>query len=333
MTGRWAFDWQEVVYRSPVFRFIVVLSLVLIVGVVGYLGRLREVYQDYQFAVSTEHRLRQVHEARAAQTFDVDVERRALEEMAQRLRAERWRLAAGEGMSELLDQLAVSGHEHGLLFERLEVLEERQETGYRRLPLDIQVKGSYPALHAWLVQWLGQLRLLSVPRLNVVGGDERAGIVSARLQVDLHHPGEPLEPPDSLADEPARANLPVVTLDPFQAWRDGSADPGLGRIPLEQLEMVGSLSGAGGRQALLRSAGRLYRVAAGEPLGRDEGVVVSIDAEQVEVRERLYIGGAWQERSRYLALRKSARGEVKDEIDGAGERDAGAVGRAGSAGS
>ncbi|QVM91746.1 pilus assembly protein PilP [Pseudomonas entomophila] len=314
------------------FRFIVVLSLVLAVGVAGYLGRLREVHQGYQFAVLTEHRLRQEHEAGATLAFDVDAERRALEEMEQRLRAERWRLAAGEGISELLDQLAVSGHEHGLLFERLEVLEERQEAGYRRLPLDIQVKGSYPALHAWLVQWLGQLRLLTVPRLNVSGGDERAGIVSARLQVDLHHPGEPLEPPDNLADEPARSTYPVVAFDPFQAGSDGSADPGLGRIPLEQLEMVGSLSGAGGRQALLRSAGRLYRVAAGEPLGRDEGFVVSIDAEQVEVRERLFIGGAWQERSRYLALGKSARGEVKDEIDGAGERDAGAVGRTGNAG-
>lgn len=110
------------------------LSLVLVVGVVGYLGRLREVHQDYQLAVSTEHRVRQVHEARTAQALDVDAERRALDDMEQRLRVERWRLAAGEGISELLDQLAVSGHEHGLLFELLEVLEEQQEVGYRRLP-------------------------------------------------------------------------------------------------------------------------------------------------------------------------------------------------------
>lgn len=332
MSGGWASDWQALAQRSALLRGILVLSLVLMVSVLGYLGRLRGVYQDYRAAVMAEHQLRQVREAQDARVANVDVVRAALADLEQRLHLERWRLAAGEGMSELLDQLAVSGHEHGLLFERLEVLEEQQEAVYRRTPLDLQVKGSYPALRAWLEQWLGQTRLLTMPRLNLNGGDEHFGMVSAQLQVEAYHPGEVLEPPGALAVEPAQAALPVVVLDPFEAWRSGSAAQGLGRIPLEQLEMVGSLSGAGGRQALLFSAGRLYRVAAGDRLGRDEGVVVNIEAGQVEVRERLYLGGAWQERSRYLALRKSARVEVRDETEGAGEWNAGAAERAGGAG-
>jgi type IV pilus assembly protein PilP len=96
--------------------------------------------------------------------------------------------------------------------------------------------------------------------------------------------------------------------------------------------MVGSLSRSGRRQALLRSAGRLYRVAEGEQLGLEGAVVVAIEVDRVEVHERFYIDGRWQARPRYLVLGTREQGEVRDETEARVERhaiDAGAADGAG----
>lgn len=313
-------DWQAILQRSAALRAVLVLALAGAVVVVGYQLRLREVYEHHQAYTLLEQQLQATLVAREGQAGELDPERQALHDDQQRLFRERWRLAAGEGVSELLDQLAVSGHQYGLLVERLDVLEERQQTGYRVMPLDISVVGRYPALRAWLEQWLQQVRLLNVARLELLAVDERSGLVRAKLQVHAYAAAQSLVVPISLADEPARQAVSTRPFDPFLVWSSRGAPRGIDRVPLEQLEMVGSLSRAGQRQALLRSAGHLYRVAVGDRLGRDDGVVVRIDAHQVEVHERLYIAGGWQERSRFLALGKGAHGEVRDEDEKVVER-------------
>lgn len=313
-------DWQAMLQRSAALRALLVLALAGAVVVVGYQLRLREVYGHHQAYTVLEQQLQATLVAKEGQAAELDPERLALHDDEQRLFRERWRLAAGEGVSELLDQLAVSGHQHGLLVERLDVLEERQQTGYRVMPLDISVVGRYPALRAWLEQWLQQVRLLNVARLELLAVDERSGLVRAKLQVHAYAAVQSLAVPISLADEPARQAVSTRHFDPFMVWSSRVAPRGIGRVPLEQLEMVGSLSRAGQRHALLRSAGHLYRVAVGDRLGRDEGVVVRIDAHQVEVHERLYIAGGWQERPRFLALGKGAHGEVRDDDESVVER-------------
>ncbi|MCE1115978.1 MULTISPECIES: pilus assembly protein PilP [Pseudomonas] len=294
--------------------------LVMAVMAGGYQARLRELYEHHQANAKLEQQMQMALVAKGAQAVELGAERLAHNEDEQRLQRERWRLAAGEGVSELLDQLAVSGHEHGLQVERLDVLDARQSGGYRVMPLDISVVGRYPALRAWLEQWLQQVRLLNVARLELLAVDQRSGLVRAKLQVHAYDAGQKLAAPVSLADEPARRAVTPRHFDPFLAWPPQGAIRGIGRAPLEQLEMVGSLSRAGQRHALLRSAGHLYRVGVGDRLGRDEGVVVRIDAHQVEVHERLYIAGGWQERSRYLVLGKGAHGEVRDEDERVVER-------------
>jgi type IV pilus assembly protein PilP len=120
-------------------------------------------------------------------------------------------------VSELLDQLAVSGHEHGLLVERLDVLEARQSGGYRVMPWT-SVVGRYPALRAWLEQWLQQVRLLNVARLELFAVDQRSGLVRAKLQVHAYDAAQKLAVPVSLADEPARQAVTTRHFDPFLAW-------------------------------------------------------------------------------------------------------------------
>ncbi|MBV4505172.1 pilus assembly protein PilP [Pseudomonas sp. BW13M1] len=310
----------------------VCLLLALMVAGVGYLVRLRDPVLGHVESVRLQLQLQGEQEERRARLVELGVEQQALEHARALLQAARWRLAAGEGMSELLDQLALSGHEHGLVFKRVEVQEAQQASVYRVQPLEIAVSGQYPALRLWLEQWLQQLRLLSVERLRLALKDEGVGRVDALLRLHAYHPGEELPVPASLADERAQAGLSRTVFDPFRAWSLPQEGSGPAHVPLARLEMVGSLSRAGRRQALLRSAGRLYRIAAGERLGLEGGVVVAIDVDRVEVHERIYIDGRWQARPRYLVLGTREQGEVRDETEAMVERraiDAGAADGAG----
>ncbi|MGG7595535.1 pilus assembly protein PilP [Pseudomonas sp. WC1] len=333
MNRLWAQDWQGLAARSRLFRWVVAAGLLFLVTFVGYFARLREPLNRHAEAVQRQLQLQGVLEDGAGKLVELERAQQALEQARMGLQALRWRLAAGEGMSELLDQLALSGHEHGLSFERIEVNEALQAAGYRLQPLDISVHGRYPALRLWLEQWLQQLRLLNVPHLRLALQEEGTGVVGARLLIHAYHPGEELPVPAALADEPAQAAQSKTTFDPFQAWLPATHGKELRHIPLARLEMVGSLSQSGRRQALLRSAGHVYRVGQGDRLGLDEGVVVAIDADRLEVREQIYLGGRWQARSRYLVLVEREQGEVRDEAETMVERRGVDVEHPGGAGS
>jgi type IV pilus assembly protein PilP len=311
----------------------VAVGLLFLVAFAGYFASLREPLNSHAEAVQRQLQLQGVLADGAGKLVELERAQQALEQARTGLQALRWRLAAGEGMSELLDQLALSGHEHGLSFERIEVNEALQAAGYRLQPLDISVHGRYPALRLWLEQWLQQLRLLNVPHLRLALQEEGTGVVGARLLIHAYHPGEELPVPAALADEPAQAAQSKATFDPFQAWLPATHGKELRHIPLARLEMVGSLSQSGRRQALLRSAGHVYRVGQGDRLGLDEGVVVAIDADRLEVREQIYLGGRWQARPRYLVLVEREQGEVRDEAETMVERRGVDVEHPGGAGS
>ncbi|MGB9088221.1 MAG: pilus assembly protein PilP [Pseudomonas farsensis] len=311
-----ALDWRGVVVRSRLFRVAALALSMLAVGAAGWASVLRETGQQLREAQVLEQSALQSLAERRTELAELDGERLALQRARQMLQEARWRLDAGEGMSDLLDQLALSGHEHGLVFERVDVLAEQQPgPGYHRLPLDIQVVGHYPSLRTWVEQSLQRLRLLQVTRISLAGVDNSQGLVTAQLHLQVYRAAEALPAPASLADEPAQALVVRRPFDPFKPWSFSEPDGGLGRMPLEQLAMVGSLSRDGRHQALVQAAGRLHRVQEGQRLGRDDGRVVRIDAQQMEVRERLYIAGGWQERSRFLALVTGAQGEVMDDVE------------------
>ncbi|MBA1194147.1 type 4a pilus biogenesis protein PilO [Pseudomonas entomophila] len=234
--------------------------------------------------------------------------RQALQEM-------HWQLAAGDGTSELIAQLASHGHRYGLRFERIDVKDEQAGEGYRVVPVHLEVAGAYPMLRRWLDEWLGQLRLLRVERLHARPIDPAAATTTLRWQMVVHaYQSEQtaLPMPASLAHQPARADEPWAGNDPFQAVGSHRAH-GLTRLPLEQLEMVGVLARHGQYQAILDEKGYLHRVAVGARLGREGGRVLSIDAQRVVVGEPVSEGWEGQrERRRELRLRD---GKTKDETD------------------
>ncbi|HGM5579142.1 TPA: pilus assembly protein PilP [Pseudomonas putida] len=326
--------WHEMAGRSRLYRGVVVAVGVLLVLACGYQLRLQELRAAYWQGMASEVEQRRLLQTRAQQVLALDDAELALASEAQRLRDARWRLSGGEGMSDLLDQLAVSGRTYGLVFERLDVEGDMEGPGYRQVPLQMQVSGRYAALRPWLDEWLGQLRLLQVTRLQLEPGADRPGVLQLHVWVQAFHAGETLPVPSSLADEPARSLGRAPALDPFAPWSSRRHTEGLAGVPLEQLEMVGSLSRAGQSQALLRWAGRVYRIAKGDHLGREEGEVIRVDQDQVEIRERLFNDGEWQERSSYLRLnrRLGARSENEREeiVDRRHGDAAGATGNGGA---
>lgn len=310
-----AFDWQAWIAGSVWLRGLVVSLAVLVLVSLGWGVSLRDTHQRLDQAAASGRHLIEALAARKGQGARLMQQRDAFAEARQMLQEARWRLAAGEAMSDLLDALAVSGQAHGLVFEAVEVLPRQDEAGFGRTPLEIRVVGRYPSLRGWLEHCAQQLRLLQVTRVNLAALADGDGRVRAQVRVSAYDAGEALPIPTSLAHEPARPAPAVSAFDPFLPAAAGQWAEELERIPLEQLAMVGSLARGGEYQALVQAAGRLHWVKRGQRLGRDEGVVVGIDADGIEVHERLYLAGGWQQRSRYLALGKGARGEVTDDVE------------------
>lgn len=317
MSARWLARAHENVVRSPGFRGAAVLGAFVLALAVGYVVRLQDVRGAYQWGVVQAQALEGERQAKAMEVAGREHLNEALVSAEAHLRDARWRLSAGGDMDELLEHLAASGRTHGVSFERFEAEAPIREDDYLRLPLHMTVLGRYQALRSWLEEWSGQMRVLQVSSLSMSEAAGRRGVLQLQMAVQAFHPGEALPAPASLVDEPARAALAGPHADPFAPWSSNPAVDGLAGAPLDQLQMVGSLSRAGRTHALLAFSGRLYRVGEGDRLGRDEGIVTRVDERQLEVLERLFVAGGWQERSRYLVLHGHTGQEVTDELKAA----------------
>ncbi|MFJ4065528.1 pilus assembly protein PilP [Pseudomonas sp. NPDC089996] len=302
--------WQALIERSRFFRLALPLATGLIVFGVGCLIRLPQWLQLQEAALARQAWLSEDHEIKAAEVLALPQMREAFEGAQQQLQDARWRLAAGADMSDLLDQLAASGHAHGLHFEALDVLDELKQPSYRQVPFDVQVVGHYPGLRMWLDDWLGQIRLLRIETFSLRLADDKPGLLRLGMRAHAYQADMSVPQPSSLADSPARGAALPMAVDPFSAWAMRSAQAGLAGVPLAQLEMVGSLQRGQQREALLWSAGRLYRVRPGDRLGRDGGKVLRVGERQLEVQERLFVGGAWHERTVMLTLRMGVKREA-----------------------
>lgn len=76
---------------------------------------------------------------------------------------------------------------------------------------------------------------------------------------------------------------------------------------IETFEMVGTLKNETGSYALVKGAGGVHRVRAGDYLGRNHGKIMSIDESKIDVMEIVPDGeGGWLERPRTLPLKERA---------------------------
>ncbi|MFK0091790.1 pilus assembly protein PilP [Pseudomonas sp. NPDC090592] len=317
--------WLAVVEGSRRMRCVVPVLVAALVFGLGCALRLPVGLQQQAQEAARQAVLSEQLSASVAKRVELEQMQAALLDAEQRLREAQWYLAAGEGMSDLLDRLAASGHAHGLLIERLDVHEAEQLAGYRKVPLELHVVGRYVALRQWLGDWLGQARLLRSGEMNLAAVEGQPGFLRLQLRVDAFHSPAPVPAADVLARMPARAATPVPVVDPFAAVGARTVGSGLASVPLAQVEMVGSLSRGTAHEALLMAAGRLYRVRAGERLGRNSGVVVRIDQGGVEVRERLFMAGVWHERTAFITLAKRLGKEASERNENVDEMGSGSA--------
>lgn len=263
--------WLAVVEGSGRFRRLAPVLVAVVLFSLGCAMRLPALLQQQAREDARHVELSQLQAASASQLAELE-RLKALTVIAeQRLQAAHWYLAAGESMSDLLERLAVSGHAHGLLVERLDVGEGEQQAGFSKVPLVVQVVGRYSALRLWLGDWLGQARILRSGDMSLATVDRQPGLLRLQLRVDAYHAATPLKAPAMLADLPARAAMVAPEVDPFAPAAARVASAGLVGVPLAQLEMVGSLARGAAREALLMAAGKLYRVRPGDRVGRDQG--------------------------------------------------------------
>lgn len=238
----------------------------------------------------------------------------------QRLQETHWRLAAGDDVVELVAQLSRHGHQYGLRFERIDVKDEQPGEGYRAVPVHLEVVGTYPVLRRWLDEWLDQLRLLRLERLDMRLVDPASTTLRWQVVVHAYQSDLPALPvPAMLAHQPARADEPWTGRDPFQAFGTQGAQ-GLTHLPLEQLTLVGVLARRGQYQAILDANGYLHRVAVGDRVGREGGRVLSIDARRVRVGEA--VTGRREgllARQRELRLRGGTTKDRRHEQTGMGD--------------
>ncbi|MEX5505109.1 pilus assembly protein PilP [Pseudomonas putida] len=317
------FAWLAVAERSRRIRLI---APVLVAGLVFGLGcafRLPAALQQQAHEAARQATLTEQQAVSTAQLGELELLQASLAFAERRLLEAHWHLAAGEATSDLLDRLAASAHAHGLLVERFDVQEAEQQAGYRKMPLQVQVVGRYVDLRQWLGDWLGQARLLRSGDMKLAAVEGQRRLLRLQLRVDAFQAPAPVPAPDVLARMPAMAATPVPVVDPFAPGAAPMVGFGLASVPLAQLEMVGSLSRGAAHEALLMAAGRLYRVRAGERLGRNHGVVARIDQGQVEVHERLFMAGVWHERTAFITLAKRLGKEAQNPYE---ERDEMGVG-------
>ncbi|MGY4525239.1 pilus assembly protein PilP [Pseudomonas sp. TE21394] len=312
--------WLTAVGRTNRFRQLAPVLLAVALFGLGCMIRLPAPLQQQAHEAARHVGLTEQQAASAARVYELEQLRTSVALAEQRLKEAQWQLAAGEGMSDLLDRLAALGQAHGLLIEQVVVLEGEQQAGFRRVPLELQLVGRYTALRQWLGDWLGQARVLRGDYLRLVAAD---GLLRLQLRVDTYQALVPTSAPAVLARMPARAATPVPAIDPFAPGASRLPSDGLASVPLAQLEMVGSLSRGATHEALLRVAGRLYRVRLGDRVGRDQGVVTQIDPRQVEVRERLFMAGGWHERTAFLTLAKRLGKEAPEQNETSEEVGAG----------
>ncbi|OFJ48640.1 hypothetical protein BA896_006625 [Janthinobacterium lividum] len=246
-----------------------------------------------------------------------------------------------QAMAVLLTDINAAGQSRGLQFSLFRPGAARPQAQYVALPIAIQLRGAYHAMGALLADLARLPRIVTVHDLALTLGKDRVLTLDAVLQAyRLPEAGEraaqaALSPKaGGAAAVPAWHRLATVAPHPYEAaaladpfgalspapapgQRGSVAGPdprrlreALENVALPAISMVGSVQQAGRLSALLMAGQRVYRVAVGQYLGPDHGLVTQISEQALQYRELLQeAGGEWRERHGSLTLQKS--GEAK----------------------
>ncbi|OEZ74478.1 pilus assembly protein, PilO [Janthinobacterium sp. HH103] len=233
-----------------------------------------------------------------------------------------------QAMAALLTDINAAGQSRGLQFSLFKPGAARPQAPYVALPITIQLRGGYHAMGALLADLARLPRIVTVHALALTLGKDRlltldavlqayrlpeAGELAAQAALPSKGSAPAWRPLAAVAPHPYEAAAladPFNALPPAPGQRGGVAGPDPRRVrePLESvalpaITMVGSVQQDGRLNALLLAGQRVYRVAVGQYLGQDHGVVTGISEQAVQYRELLReADGPWRERRGSLAL-------------------------------
>ena len=304
----------------------------------AWLAQLGELVARWQAAQAQTQALRAAHGQAQARADQLPRLRAQLKEVAATLASLEQQLPRQQEMAALLSAINQAGLARGLRFELFKPGVPAPQAHYVTMPIAIRVRGGYHAIGAFMADLAYLPRIVTVHGLSLSTGKEGPPTLDAvlrayRLPDAQEQQAMAASKPAreaSTAKAPPRPLAPFVPLlpfvprdysasdlpDPFGAAgseRPASAgvaapDPRRVREPLESvalsnIAMVGSLRQHGRLDALLQANGRLYRIAAGQYLGPDHGVVTAISEQAIAYREVARdAGGDWRERRGSLAL-------------------------------
>ncbi|MGK5054824.1 pilus assembly protein PilP [Janthinobacterium sp. RB2P8] len=241
-----------------------------------------------------------------------------------------------QAMAVLLTDINAAGQSRGLQFSLFKPGAARPQAPYVALPIAIQLRGGYHAMGALLADLACLPRIVTVHELALTLGKDRLLTLDAVLQAyrlpdAAERAAQAALSPKTGTPAAAPAWRPLAAVaphpyaaaalaDPFDALPAAGApgqrgsvagpDPRRVREPLESvalpaISMVGSVQKEGRLSALLLAGQRVYRVAVGQYLGPDHGVVTDISEQALQYKELLPdAGGGWRERHGSLSLQK-----------------------------
>lgn len=298
--------WAQIVGRSPLRHVAFLAGYAVLMLTLAYLFHLRGLFTEVGRAAEQSQRLRIEQADKEGRAQVLASNQAHLAAAYTGLDQARWRLAAGGELAGLVEDIADQSRFHGVFVEQVELLPLVRHDLHDEQPMQLQVRGTYAALAGFA------LALAQLPRLLAV---EDFTLLPAELQ---HPPGLRMQGKvsayrsrvtssgaDSSSAEagPAR-RLPQFSRSPFEPLPSMPPRQYLQTLAFDQFEMTGSLARRNVRFALLHAAGVVHRLQVGDVIGRDNGRVVRIEEQQIEVAEQVFVTGkGWVERRRTLNLK------------------------------
>lgn len=190
---------------------------------------------------------------------------------------------------QVLEELATAARRHKVELVLARPAAPVTHALYQELPVAIKLRGRYHDLGALATDLATGSQRLVLHQL--VLGNWRDGLLELDAQARAL---APIRSMHGAASRDASVAYQAAGLrDPFAPAYTGAAAPGLdalspwhARHALQDLTLVGTIAHQGTLEALVQVAGRVYRVAQGQPLGRDGGRVWAIEPHALQVRER-----------------------------------------------
>lgn len=311
------FDWNELVeldtfdvWPTSVKNVLVALffSVCLFAGYVLLVRGLMAAAENAE-ALATElgHEL----QTQQSELLAVNRERQMLANLQSKVAEQAGQLLTRAGVPALLDLLTESAAANGLQIDELELESEVEQAFLVRLPMRLVARGAYRSVVTFW-QELAAYPLLVVPLDFQLSSSEQDDELRLELKLEAYRATGAFSEAGGLAWQRPTLHAAPPTRNPFATRSNGSPAKddehrrrleALEHVDLSELTLCGTLARGGQRWALVRDpTGLITRVGIGARMGRNEGRVVAISREHIELIERRVEEDEWRERRSVLRL-------------------------------